>query len=249
MTKGEPLLPRAMAHRGAKAHAPENTLASLRAAADSGVGWVEFDVMLTADGVPVLFHDETLERTTGTPGRMAETSLAALRRLDAGSWFDPAFAGEPVPTLAEALDLLLARGLRPNMEIKPTAGTAAETAEAAVAVLAERWPAAAPPPLISSFETDCLAVAQRRLPGWPRGLIAEGLPADWREQAATLACRSLHLDWQRVDEAVVAAVTGAGYELAVYTVNDPLEARRLIALGVGCIITDCPDEVLAVLAA
>lgn len=249
MSGSEPLLPRVMGHRGAKARAPENTLASLRAAADSGVGWVEFDVMLTADGVPVLFHDETLERTTGAAGSMAETTLAELRRRDAGGWFDPVFAGERVPTLAEAIEVLLDCGLRPNMEIKPTAGTAVATAQAALAVLAERWPERSPVPLISSFQTDCLAVARRAAPNWPRGLIAEGLPPDWRDLAADLACRSLHLDWQRVDAAVVAAVTGAGYELAVYTVNDPVEARRLADLGVGCIITDCPGEVREALAA
>ena len=94
-------------HRGAAARAPENTLAGLRRARELGAAWVEFDVMLTADRVPVLIHDETLERTTTGRGEVARHTAAEIRALDAGGWFAPEFAGERVPTLAEAVALLL----------------------------------------------------------------------------------------------------------------------------------------------
>ena len=119
--------------------------------------------MLTRDGIPVIIHDDTLERTTSGRGAVADSDLADLRRLDAGSWFDPRFAGETVPTLAELLALVAALGLGLNLEIKPSAGRNAETAAAALAVLG----AARPPRdrlLLSSFEPECLEVAQRLAP-------------------------------------------------------------------------------------
>src|SRR5690606_7499071 len=122
------LLPTVIGHRGAARHAPENTLAGLRKAAELATPWVEFDVMLTADGTAVLHHDETLVRTTGLDRKMAATSYAELASLEAGSWFGAAFAGEPVPTLEEALACLGEQRLGANVEIKPTAGRQRETA-------------------------------------------------------------------------------------------------------------------------
>ena len=233
-----------MGHRGAMARAPENTLAGLRAAADSGLVWVEFDVMLTGDGLPVLFHDTDLKRTTGVSRPMADTPWADLRQLDAGSWFDPAFCGERVPSLAQAIEVLLDLGLRPNVEIKPADGHAEATAEAACRVLAELWPADHPPPLISSFARAALEVAQVLQPDWPRGFLSEHLEEDWQVQAAALECQTVHVHWPRIDKQRAAAVTDAGYGLAIFTVNDPAQARRLVDLGVDCIITDCPWEIL-----
>ena len=86
-------LPRVMGHRGAAGIAPENTLASLRTAAAMGVSWIEFDVMLSGDGVPVLFHDDNLKRITGRKAAMARTPFAELIKLEAGAWFAPGFSG------------------------------------------------------------------------------------------------------------------------------------------------------------
>ena len=245
-------LPRIMGHRGAKALAPENTLASLKAAAAAGVTWVEFDVMLTGDGAPVLFHDETLARTTGAAGQMARTSLEVVRGLDATRHFaetysrraGKAFRGQPdcrVPTLEETAACLLDLGLTPNVEIKPTPGLAARTAEVALSRLAEIWPKDRAAPLVSSFERESLAAAKRVVPDWPRGLLAEDFPADWREAMAALGCASLHMYWRRTRRADVAAVKAAGYAFAVYTVNGVRAGRMLLDKGVDCLITDRPD--------
>lgn len=105
-------------HRGYSARAPENTLAALRWALEAGADAVEWDVHVTACGTPVLFHDETLERTTDGRGRVEDHTLAQLRTLDAGSWFGELFAGEPVPTLAEALEEIRPFGTSAYVEVK-----------------------------------------------------------------------------------------------------------------------------------
>jgi glycerophosphoryl diester phosphodiesterase len=251
-------LPRIMGHRGAKALAPENTLASMKAAAESGATWVEFDVMLTADSQPVLFHDETLKRTTGMPGEMASTPFATVRGLDASLGFARRyglrrgrdFAGRAdcrVPSLEDTVACLLHLGLTPNVEIKPTAGLAAETAEVALMRMLALWPRDRLPPLVSSFERASLAVARRVAPHWPRGLLAEVFPRDWRQAMADLGCASLHLDWQRTRRADVAAVKAAGYAFAVYTVNGVRAGRRMLDKGVDCLITDRPDLLIPAL--
>lgn len=240
-------LPRVMSHRGAAAHAPENTLAGLRQAAKLGAAWVEFDVMLTGDKVPVLFHDDNLKRTTGRDALMTETPLAELQELEAGAWFASGFAGEPVPTLEAALDLSLELGLRPNVEIKPTPGMGAETAAAAIAVLTRRWPRDRPAPMISSFSRDALAVAKARARQLPRALISWRLPRGWKKTAAALGCATIHLRGDRLSSRTAGRVKAAGYGLAAFTVNDPNQARKLVARGVDCIITDAPDVIIEAL--
>ncbi|MBU6283841.1 glycerophosphodiester phosphodiesterase, partial [bacterium] len=106
-----------MAHRGASAECPENTLVAFRRAMELGANMIECDLQLTADGHVVVFHDWSLERTTDGSGTVRDQPLAVLRSLDAGSWKEPRFAGERVPTLEEALDATAGRvGL--NLELK-----------------------------------------------------------------------------------------------------------------------------------
>ena len=127
---GRFVAPRLIGHRGAAALAPENTLASIRAAAESGVSWVEVDAKLSRDRVPMLMHDATLERTTTAQGPVADLTAAELGRLDAGSRFAPRFAGEPVPSLMQCLSECRALGLGLDLEIKPDKGSEAATAAA-----------------------------------------------------------------------------------------------------------------------
>lgn len=251
-------LPKIMGHRGAKALAPENTLASMKAAAAAGIAWVEFDVMLTGDGRPVLFHDETLKRTTGADGDMAATSFATVQELDASFGFARKygrrvgvdFTGRDdcrVPSLEETVACLLELGLTPNVEVKPTPGLARETAEMTLSRLRALWPDDRLPPLISSFERASLEAARKVVPHWPRGLLAEVFPVDWRAAMAALDCASLHLDWRRTRRADVQAVKSAGYAFVVYTVNGARAGRRLFDKGVDCLITDRPDLMVAAL--
>jgi glycerophosphoryl diester phosphodiesterase len=238
-----------MGHRGAAALAPENTLAGFRRAAAAGARWVEFDVMLTGDDVPVLFHDDNLKRTTGRDALMARTPYDVVRTLEAGAWFAPHFAGEPVPTLAAALALLLELGLGANIEIKPTPGRGRETAAAALAAVARCWPATRPPPLVSSFNRDSLEVARQQAPAVPRGLLAVRLPRDWISAARRLECSTLHVAGRWLTAKRAARIKARGYGLAAFTINDPRQARALIAWGVDCIITDDPAAMVEALSA
>jgi glycerophosphoryl diester phosphodiesterase len=240
-------LPQVIGHRGAAAAAPENTLAGIRAAKELGAAWIEFDVKLTKDGHPILFHDDRLDRTTDGRGPVAAATLAEIRRLDAGSWFAPAFHGEPVPTFAEALALCSELGLGINVEIKPCRTREAATAAATMATLDRLWPQGLPAPLISSFAPEALRVAHALAPDLPRGHLAGRLPRSWRALMARDDCTTLHLDHRRLSERQCGAIVAAGVPLLLYTVNDGEQARRLLAKGVTAVFTDHVDRVLAAL--
>jgi glycerophosphoryl diester phosphodiesterase len=228
-----------IAHRGANTVAPENTLAAFEKAAEAGADGIELDVRLCADGVPVVIHDATVDGTTDGSGRVAEMTLAQLRQLDAGAWFDPAFAGEPLPTLAETL-VGVGKRLLLNIELKGEGMLDGGLAEAVVDLvkqygLGERV-------LLSSFNPLVLRRVQRIAPQIPIGLLYTSgrLPrfvrlASPRPYAAlhphvTIAGRD-HLNWIRQHN----------YRIYVWTVDDLSEMRRLIGRGVDGIITDVPD--------
>ena len=238
-------LPPVIGHRGAAALAPENTLAGFRAAAAAGARWVEFDVKLTEDGVAVLMHDETLDRTTDGRGAVAHTPFATIAALDAGGWFGSGFGGERVPTLEQAFAELDRLGLGANIEIKPCPGRAAPTADAVVDAVAASWPERLPAPLISSFEPDCLAVVRDRAPQLARGLLIKRLTRDWRHAVDRLGCVSVNLGHRQASASAIAEVLGSGFKLVMWTVNEAVEAARLLAAGATAIITDRPDSLLA----
>lgn len=217
--------PRIIAHRCGGALAPENSLAGLEAVARLGCRAVEFDVMLSHDGVPVLIHDETLERTIGCAGRVAETSFAALRAIAPG-----------VPTLAEAIAACERLSLWANIEIKPAAGHEVDTGDVVGAWLAQHWRGEG---IISSFSEKSALAARRHLPQAPFALLCEGLPADWTDALRRLGALAVHLDATRVDAAVAQALATVPW--AAWTVNDVATATRLFDLGCAAIFTDRPD--------
>jgi glycerophosphoryl diester phosphodiesterase len=236
-----PALPSVIGHRGIAASAPENTLAGFARAAELGVAWVELDVQLTADGVPVVFHDDGLERTAGGSGRLVDTRFEALRRLDAGAWFGASFAGQAIPTLEEALATIGDAGLGLVLEIKADDARGPLTAQVSLATARRVWPAHLPPPLVSSFSRRAMAAAQEAAPDWPRGFLFVDRPADWRDAARDFGCVSLHGQADRFDAAQVTEMRQAGYAVLAYTVNDGDEARRLWGWGVDSVFSDCPE--------
>ena len=235
--------PRVIAHRGGGALAPENTLAALRLGAERGFRGVEFDVMLAGDATPVLIHDETLERTTGTPGEVAAKSYAELAALDAGAWKGARWRGERIPRFEDAAKLCRELGLWANVEIKPAAGHETATGAAAARVAADVWRDAPLPPLLSSFSVEALDAARRAAPELPRGHLFDAVPADWRARLEAHACVALHCNWRSLDAALCARIHEAGYAILAWTVNDVTLARTLLAWGVNAIFTDALEEI------
>jgi glycerophosphoryl diester phosphodiesterase len=234
-------LPFVLGHRGAAALEPENTLESLRRAKREGARWVEFDVKLCKGNDAVLFHDDTLHRTTSGEGIVADVPLTELQELDAGGWFGAEFAGYRVPTLSEAFVVLNDEGLGANIEIKPSAGASRETARVVCDAVREMWPAALPKPLISSFDIHALEVVRDKLPETQRAVLFYALPTNWRAIVASLQCSSVHLMDSETTLNEVAELTSAGFALRVFTVNDAVRAATLRQWGVQSVFTDRPD--------
>jgi glycerophosphoryl diester phosphodiesterase len=250
-----------LAHRGWSARAPENTLAAFRLAAEAGFGF-ELDVGLTRDGHAVVLHDDTLDRTTTGYGPLDQTTLAELRTLDAGAWFSPAFAGEPVPLLREVLTELGGR-VPIDLEIKsPRRGGPWNTDDLARAVvdlvvdldLVRQV-------FVTSFDPWVLAAARKRCPELARGLLWYR-PArhDLRGRLEQHLVRGLWFNGLNAPDLLVpqhdlwdAASTrrrqAEGYRLGAWTVNDEDRMRELIGLGVSVLITDHPDRARQVIEA
>jgi glycerophosphoryl diester phosphodiesterase len=220
------------AHRGASSEAPENTLAAFLAAEKAGAQGIELDIHLTRDGVPVVIHDVRVDRTTDGSGPVSRLTLAELRRLDAGSWFAPDFAGEPIPTLEEVLAWAGDR-LRLNLEIKD-AGT-----RQAILPLLARYPAARV--LISSFDYRLLAAFRRADGGLPLGVLLES--AFWGRAlrlAVAIGAESLHPREDRVSRPLLTQCRRLGLKVYPWTVDDPGQALRFSFLGVDGIFSNNP---------
>ena len=231
-----------IAHRGAGTLAPENTLAAFRLGADHGYRAFECDVKLSADGVPFLLHDATLERTTGATGAAGECRWSELSRLDAGSWHGPRHAGEPLPTLQAIARYLQANGFALDLEIKPTPGTEAHTGAVVAAEVLRLWQGQALQPLLSSFQPEALRAARAAAPQLRRALLLDQLPDDPLAPALELQCVALITDHELMDAALVQRLHAAGLRALVYTVNDAARAQALLDIGVDGIVTDAVDR-------
>ena len=233
--------PRWIAHRGAGKLAPENTLAAFRVGASHGYRMFECDVKLSADGVPFLMHDSTLDRTTNGNGTGGDQPWAALARLDAGSWHSRAFAGEPLASFENAARYCLRNGYFLNIEIKPTPGTERHTGEVVAQHARRLWAGQAVPPLLTSFKTEALQGARDAAPELPRGLLLDSLPEGWLQTALELGCIAIVCNHALWDERTVAQAKAASLQTLSYTVNDEWAAERLMALGTDGIVTDRID--------
>ena len=233
--------PRIMVHRCGGGLTPENTLSGLPLTQRLGYEGVEFDVMLSGDGTPVLIHDETLERTTTGTGRVCHSSDAQLASVDAGAWFHRSFAGTRIPFFAETIAECLRYDLMANVEIKPAEGVERETGLKVARMAAEGWMGARVQPLLSSFSPTSLLAAAEVAPHLPRGWLVDRIPGDWQAQCKRLGVIAVHTNCKHLDEKLARAIKAAGYRIAVYTENDPAHGAELVCWGVDTLITDRPD--------
>ncbi len=229
-------VPKVIGHRGAAAVAPENTGAGLRAGAAAGAAWIEIDTRLTADGVPVLVHDATLDRTTDGTGPVGAAAAEALALLDAGSWFGPDFAGERIPTLADALHLALILGIGLNVELKADVDAAEETGVAVARTIRSHTGRL----LVSSFEEPCLTAFRPVAPDVALALNARDISGNELNAARQLGCVALHVAADAATPETLAEIHRAGLTAGVFTVNDVAEARRLLAGGADYVFSDDP---------
>lgn len=228
-------------HRGAAAYAPENTQAAFEKAQALGCRWVEFDVMLSVDGEPFIFHDESLSRTTNGKGEFGLSTANYIRTLDAGSWFGTKFCGETIPTLRETLQWLSSHRMQANIEIKPYPGTVEQTTQQVLRYIDNYWPKNQAYPLISSFNLDALRLCHRLNPSIPRGVLFQHWPRHALEIAKQLSCFSIHLPARAATCARIHAIHAAGFKVCVYTINNKKTAIRLFDRGVDAIFSDYPD--------
>lgn len=241
--------PRWIAHRGAGKLAPENTLAAFRVGASYGYRMFECDVKLSADGIPFLLHDTTLQRTTNSTKHLGDLTSAIgsdhlwsqLSQLDAGSWHSQPFAGEPLPSFENIARYCLHNSYFLNIEIKPTPGQEFETGQVVAQQAARLWQDATVPPLLTSFDTEALAAARKAQPQLPRGLLLDSLTPGWLETALTLDCAALVCEQSLWDRVSLSQAKNAGFRTLSYTVNDESIAQRLYDLGLDSLITDRVD--------
>lgn len=216
-------------------------MAAFLKAVESGADGIELDLHLSRDKVPVVIHDETLERTTSGRGMVAQLDVAMLRQLDAGSWFSPEFSGESLPTLTEVLTGFAGR-LRLNLEIKQFA------AGAAVLELLKNYPAAEV--VVSSFDHDLLCQMRKVDPCLPLAVLFE--KGDWRralQAAVDLAAVSFNPAAELVSGPMIVACSQAGVPVHVWTVDDLSLARSLVRSGVSGLFTNDPAGIIAAFSA
>lgn len=228
-------------HRGAAAYAPENTLAAFKKAHALGCRFVEFDVMLSVDGEPFVFHDESLKRTTSGHGEVGLVTADYLQSLDAGKWFSKHFRGEKIPTLKEVIGWISESDVQANIEIKPYPGFVEQTTIAVLSHINRYWPEGKPLPLVSSFDMDALRLCRDFSPEMPLGLLLNEWDENWLNLARELACFSIHLNRHVVTKARVRAIQEAGFVVCVYTVNGRRLANKLFDWGVDAVFSDYPD--------
>jgi glycerophosphoryl diester phosphodiesterase len=236
--------PKTIAHRGAGKLAPENTLAAIRLGVAHGYRACEFDVKLSRDGVPMLLHDDTFDRTTNTTGRAADNDWSVIAQIDAGAWHSPSYAGEPVPTYAAIAAYCVANEVAVNCEIKPSKGLERETGAAVAAATKTLFAKSKTLPLLSSFSTEALIAARETAPNLPRAhLFQDPLPSDWLAKCKLVGAIALDANWKSLTKEIVKEAHANDLRVACYTCNEISDAEMLWSWGVDSVITDAVDRI------
>lgn len=227
-----------IAHRGYSAAAPENTLASFQAATEQAIWGVEFDVHLSADNVPVVIHDHTVDRTTNGTGKVAEKTIAQLQSLDAGSWFSPQFSQETIPTLEQVLALFSATSIYLLIEIKSSQFLDSENIKL-LSELLKPWRDRC---LVASFQHHLLSQFNQYAPQLTLAYAVSTIDQYSLEYAQTLSQKGgiilPHFSLILEQKSVTQTLINQGWKLIPWTVDDPTIAEKLLDLKITKIITN-----------
>ena len=226
-----------IAHRGASRIAPENTLAAFKEAINIGVDAVELDLQGTADGQVVVIHDASLDRTTDQSGQIKDTPLETIKQADAGTWFNPKFAGESVPTLAEAL-VSIADNAIALLEIKDVSITKSVVRIVQNMDMVDQS-------IIISFHSSAIQIVRTLEPRLPTGYIIgskENIqPIQLCQQLGLLGSSLLNVDHRLVTENFIYEIRRRGITLWCWTVDDIDRMRELQELGIQGITSNRPE--------
>lgn len=229
-------------HRGAALLAPENTLISIERAAQAGAKWIEIDTQLTSDKVPVVIHDETVDRCTNGSGKLSNLTLSEIKSLDAGSWFGKDFVGTTVPTLEEAMLLCMELGVTLNLELKVYNQQTTQSLTDEVLATVNRIDYPLDKLLFSSFNQEVLAQCKAHYPHVRRGFICDQWDQNSLNDLAPLELYSIHIDHQLLTTSIANEIKDSGIILKVWTLNEPEKAAKFYKMGVNNIITDMPNQ-------
>jgi len=231
--------PLVIAHRGASMYAPENTIAAFELAVEMGADAIELDTMLTADGIPVVIHDQSLERTTNESGNVSSMTVAEIKLLDAGSRFEVRFTEEKIPTLEEVFSAV-GKEILINVELKNYTSPFDRLPETVVALVMKKG--LSDRVLLSSFNPIALIKAQRASEEIRRAALIGGGPKIARGIIEAFTDYfALHPEVSLVNQGVVDKHHAAGHQVNVWTVNEESEMMKLLSMGVDGLITDKPD--------
>ncbi len=233
--------PCVIAHRGASAYEPENTLPAFEKALKLGCKYIEFDVMLSKDDQLYVFHDSALQRRTNGKGLFADTLSNDIDRLNAGKGFKKPPKEASIPKLETLLRWMQKHGVQANLEMKPSPTNIEKTVVETLGVLNRVVAAQTPWPLISSFEFKALEYCRSLSPEARLGLLMHGWEDNWESKASELDCFSIHLATRIATKDRIASIKDKGFKVYVYTVNRKKTARKLFNYGVDCVFSDYPD--------
>jgi len=235
-------LPELIAHRGASGYAPENTISSVMMAKELGIKWVEFDVMLSACGEPVIIHDVKINRTTNGRGRVHQMTYDELSQFDAGSWFSSSYKDHKIPSLKAMINCLKDNGLRAVIELKPYPGQEQLTAKKTFDLILDVWPQGLEHIIFASFQIDALKAIRQCCDKQAIGYGIHRWHRNWLDDIKALGCVSVHVNHWILNQRRTKALKGTGAHLLSYTVNNPKRALKLFKWGIDGIFSDFPDR-------
>jgi len=232
--------PKLFAHRGASAIAPENTLSAFQLAKAYGANWIECDVTLTKDNIPIIFHDKTLKRQTGIDQQINHLNYAELSKLDIGIWFAQSFRNEKIPTLATVLDWAKHNHAYLNLELKSN-GYKPKLLAKRIAEVINKVAFPHKQLLISSFDIQSIIYIKSYLPEVERAYLMNKWQNKWLFIAKRLDVDAIHCSYKIITKRRANQIKKQGFKLHCYTVNNRKVANKLFRKGVDAIFTDNPN--------